>query len=268
MGQISWNQYKHVVILTGAGISAPSGIQTFRDAGGLWENHAIEEVATPEAFENNPHLVWQFYSLRRQNAGSAVPNSAHIALDQFAKDYDGHLTLVTQNVDGLHQRARKAGHLDPICMHGSLEQSRCTACGHVWWDDMVWVSNKAPYSSGMLSPDLKSSPDSLTQYQIQLDSQRLPLSPCCQSLLRPHIVWFGEEPLAMGRILREVEACDLFISIGTSGVVYPAAAFIQIAQNHGAYTMIFNLEEISHQAHVDEFIQGSADQTIPEFFKI
>ena len=264
----SWSNYKKVVILTGAGISAGSGIKTFRDAGGLWENHRIDEVATPEAFERNPELVWRFYSLRRQNAGVAKPNAAHLVLDEFASCFEGEITLVTQNVDGLHSRAEKKGFLDPLCMHGTLEKSRCTYCQHVWLDDMIWLSEEIPRSSGILTESQKASPESLTQYDIQTNADGLPLSPCCGELLRPHIVWFGEEPFYMERILPELERCDLFLSIGTSGVVYPAAAFLGIAKSHQATTGVFNLEALSERENIDFFIQGAAEVTLPKFFKL
>lgn len=264
----NWAHYKKVVILTGAGISAGSGIKTFRDAGGLWENYRIEEVATPEAFMRNPELVWRFYSLRRQNAGIAKPNRAHFALDEFASRFEGEVTLITQNVDSLHQRAQQKGFLDPLCIHGTLEQSRCTFCDHVWLDDMIWLSEEFPRSSNILSETQKASPDSLSQYAIQTNPEGLPLSPCCGELLRPHIVWFGEEPLFMNRIFNELEKCDLFLSIGTSGVVYPAAAFLGIAKSHQAMTGVLNLEALDERENIDFFIQGAAEDTLPEFFKL
>jgi NAD-dependent deacetylase len=265
---IDWSKYKKVVILTGAGISAASGIKTFRDSDGLWENHAIEEVATPEAFQRDPFLVWKFYSMRRRNAAEAKPNAAHLALDQFAKAFKGELTLITQNVDSLHQRANHNGLLHPICMHGSLELSRCTHCQHIWLDDTVWVGDLSAYSSGILTPEQRSHPDSLSHYKVTVDLMRLPLSPCCQKLLRPHIVWFGEEPLYMDRILGEISNCDLFISIGTSGVVYPAAGFIHMAKARGADTVLFNKEKIKHYENIDLFIEGPAEITIPEYFRL
>jgi NAD-dependent deacetylase len=264
--QIDWHKYKKIVLLSGAGISAGSGIKTFRDSNGLWEEHRIEDVATPEAFENNPHLVWSFYSLRRHNAGEAKPNQAHLALDEFAKRYHGEITLITQNVDSLHQRAARRGHLDPICMHGSLEKSRCTHCQHIWLDDRVWISQRSPYSAGILSDQEKASPECLERYQVSCDDSGLPLSPCCQALLRPHIVWFGEEPLYLPRIFKALSECDLFASIGTSGVVYPAAGFLRMAKSHGATTLVFNTEEIDQSELIDYFIQGPAEKTIPQYF--
>ncbi len=262
-----WKSYQRVVVLTGAGISQASGLRTFRDANGLWENHRIEDVATPEAFARDPQLVWRFYSLRRLAAGEAKPNPAHRALDRFAASFSGDLTLVTQNVDGLHARARAEGHLDALCMHGTLEQSRCTHCGHVWWDDAAWVGPGGIQSANLLSTEQLASPEALAQYSVQL-RDGLPLSPCCNELLRPHIVWFGEEPFGMARILRSVEDCDLFVSIGTSGVVYPAAAFLEIAKEAGATTVVLNVEAIPQQRHVDHFIQGAAEVSVPAFFNL
>jgi len=264
----SWSNYHKVVILTGAGISAASGIKTFRDSGGLWENHRIEDVATPEAFHTDPAHVWRFYSLRRKNAGLSKPNKAHFVLDEFASVFKGEVIHITQNVDGLHTRAQKTGFLDPICMHGTLEQSRCTHCQHIWFDDTIWLGEEFPQSSGMLTDSQKASPESLTQYEIHTNNDGLPLSPCCGELLRPHIVWFGEEPLFMTRILQELEKCDLFLSIGTSGMVYPAAAFLGIAKSNNATTGVLNLESLSDRHNIDFFIQGEAEQTLPKFFKL
>lgn len=255
-------------MLTGAGISAESGIKTFRDADGLWENHRIEEVATPEAFQRDPRLVWRFYSMRRSAAAQAVPNRAHLALDEFAARYTGRMTLVTQNVDTLHERSRHQGHLDPLCMHGSLDKSRCTGCGTVYLDDVSWIQehNCIPTVTGLLSAEQKASPESLSQYAIT-KSDDMPLSPCCGELLRPHIVWFGEMPLYMERIYGELESCDLFVSIGTSGVVYPAAAFIEVAKDNGALTVCLNLETIPQTASIDRFVCGKASIVVPEFFR-
>ena len=261
--------YRHIVVLTGAGISAESGIKTFRDAGGLWENHRIEDVATPAAFARDPHLVWRFYSMRRQAAAQAKPNLAHLALDAYAAHHQGQLTLVTQNVDTLHERARSIGQLDPLCMHGSLEKSRCSDCGMVYLDDMAWLPENEEtkaYSTELLSKSDKSAEHSITQFTLKF-ADGLPLSPCCGTLLRPHIVWFGEMPLYMDRIWHELADCDLFISIGTSGVVYPAAGFIEVAKEHGAETICVNLEPLPQSAKIDHFIQGSAGTIVPQLFK-
>lgn len=268
MNPVALSEHKRIVIMTGAGISAESGLRTFRDADGLWENHRVEDVATPEAFERDPVLVWRFYSLRRWDAGRARPNPAHLALDRFAQKFPGQVTLVTQNVDTLHERARGSGHLDPLCMHGSLEKSRCCACGQVYLDDQAWLLDSGPKSSQLLRLEQKASPEALFQYEVERTAEGLPLSPCCGQLLRPHIVWFGEMPLLMERIQTEVERCDLFVSIGTSGLVYPAAAFIEIAKAHGARTVCLNLEMIPQSGLIDEFVKGPASQIVPRFFEI
>lgn len=260
-----WKRFRNVVVLTGAGISAESGIKTFRDGGGLWENHRVEDVATPEAFARDPQLVWRFYSLRREAAAEAKPNAAHMALDEFARNFDGNSTLITQNVDTLHERALLSGSADPLCMHGSLEKSRCTACDVVYLDDVAWLSSGA--SVALLTTAQRASPDALSQYAIKL-RDGMPLSPCCQALLRPHIVWFGEMPLLMERILGALSNCDLFVSIGTSGAVYPAAGFIQIAKQHGAHTVCLNLEPIPQSATIDQFVQGTACQLVPVYFNV
>lgn len=262
--------FQNIVCLTGAGISAESGLATFRDHNGLWENHRVEDVATPAAFQRDPHLVWRFYSLRRALAAKAKPNAAHVALDSFAAKFAGSLTLVTQNVDGLHQRAVNKGHLEPLCMHGTLAQSSCSGCGAVYWDDKSWINedNSKPFSAGLLRSEELASPEALSHYTVRTNETGLPLTPCCQTLLRPHIVWFGEMPLYMDRISREISRCDLFVSIGTSGQVYPAAGFLEMAKRQGATTVCLNLEPLPHSHMVDHFIQGPASSTVPELFQI
>ncbi len=257
--------YKRIVILTGAGISAESGIQTFRDSGGLWENYPVEEVATPDAFHRDPHKVWRFYSHRRHQAGLATPNRAHEALVDFAQKINPHLFLITQNVDYLHQRAG-GDILSPHCMHGSLHQSRCTACQKVHLDDIVYYDESGrfnPKHSGLFST---LPTNALTVENLKI-SEELPLSPCCHELLRPHIVWFGEVPFHLEEIFRRLEHCELFISIGTSGQVYPAAGFLQTAKSHGARTVLINQEAHHHNPYVDQFLEGKAGEVVPKFFK-
>ena len=262
-------QFKKIVVLTGAGISADSGISTFRDSNGLWENHRIEDVATPEAFVKDPHLVWKFYSMRRINAAAAQPNAAHEALVSFSGRHPGKLTLVTQNVDGLHDRADE-NHLAPLLtMHGSLNQSRCSLCGNVYFDDYAYFDlggNYAPQETGICTLSEKSGTEYLHQYRLSY-KEFLPLSPCCQKLMRPHIVWFGEVPLHMERIEKELSECELFVSIGTSGQVYPAAGFLQFAKSRGAKTVILNKEGIPHSRYLDVEILGNAKDIEPELFK-
>ncbi len=261
--------FKNIVILTGAGISADSGINTFRDSGGLWENHRMEDVATPEAFMRDPQLVWRFYSMRRLQAASAYPNRAHEALARFASSQsDKKISLITQNVDDLHHRADPSQSLDPICMHGSLNQSRCTNCGNIYFDDYAYFDlsgNYAPQGTILCDPGQKASTEYLHHYKLEYRNF-LPLSPCCKAAMRPHIVWFGEIPFGMDKISGLLTRADLFISIGTSGSVYPAASFLQMAKRSGARTVCINKETIPQNEWIDLFIQGRAIETVPNFF--
>lgn len=224
--------YRNVVILTGAGISAESGIQTFRAQDGLWEDHRIEDVATPEGFERNPELVQDFYNQRRRKLQSATiePNGAHIALGRLEKELDGKVTVITQNIDNLHERG---GSEHVIHMHGELLKARCAVTNQV-------IEQKDDLVSGDLCH-------------------------CCQipSQLRPHIVWFGEMPLRMGEIYEALEQADLFISIGTSGVVYPAAGFVHDAKMHGAHTIEINLEPSAVETEFAEKRYGKASVEVP-----
>lgn len=224
--------YRNVVILTGAGISAESGIQTFRAQDGLWEDHRIEDVATPEGFERNPDLVQDFYNQRRRKLQSAViePNAAHIALGRLEKELEGNVTVITQNIDNLHERG---GSEHVIHMHGELLKARCEMTNQV-------VEQKEDLLTGHLCH-------------------------CCQipSQLRPHIVWFGEMPLRMGEIYSALEEADLFISIGTSGVVYPAAGFVHDAKMHGAHTIEINLEPSAVETEFAEKRYGKASVEVP-----
>lgn len=259
-----------LVILTGAGISAESGISTFRDANGLWEQHKIEEVATPEAFYKNPKLVWKFYSLRRKQASEVEPNRAHLSLAEFAKENEHQIEmhLITQNVDVLHQRADTFHRLDPICMHGSLHQSRCSHCESVYFDDHSYISEKneaKPIEGNLCNSIQKASEHYLHQYRINYNNDGLPLSPCCQKLVRPHIVWFGEVPFYMEKIERILQHAQTFVTIGTSGSVYPAAGFLQYAKSNGARSFCINKEPIPQAQWIDEFIQGTAVDKVPDF---
>lgn len=259
---------KKITILTGAGISAESGINTFRDSNGLWEKHRMEDVATPEAFAKDPFLVWRFYSMRRLQAAEAKPNKAHLELVEMAKNSEFKITLITQNVDDLHQRADPEENLSPICMHGSLNQSRCTHCETVYFDDHAYfdkVGNYAPQGTILCSEGEKSSMQYLHHYKLEYKNF-LPLSPCCKAPVRPHIVWFGEVPLHMERIVKVISNCDLFVSIGTSGLVYPAAGFLQTAKMSGAQTVCINKESIPQAQWIDEIILGNATEKVPEFF--
>ena len=266
---LNLDAFKSIVILTGAGISAESGLNTFRNSNGLWEQHRMEDVATPEAFIKDPQLVWRFYSMRRLQAAAAEPNLAHKALVNFAETRKHNVSLITQNVDVLHHRADQRDYLPPICMHGSLNQSRCTHCGVVYFDDYAYFNLKgdyAPQSTILCNASEKASIDYLHHYKLDYKNF-LPLSPCCKAEIRPHIVWFGEIPLQMSKIEKLLHEADLFVSIGTSGSVYPAAGFLQTAKSHGARTVCINIEEIPQSKWIDEFIQGPASVKVPEFFK-
>lgn len=224
-----------IVILTGAGISRESGLSTFRDAGGIWATVKVEEVATPVAFARDPARVHAFYNMRRRNllANPAVaPNAAHLALAELERAWPGKFLLVTQNVDNLHERA---GSQRLVHMHGEHLRARCTSCArvHDWRDDLAVET----------------------------------LSPCCgrAGSLRPHVVWFGETPFELDRIFAALADCDLFVSIGTSGTVYPAAGFVAEARAAGAHAVELNLEP-SHGANsFHETIHGPATEVVPAF---
>ena len=222
-----------VVVLTGAGISADSGLATFRDAGGLWEGQRVEDVATPEAWARDPALVWRFYQLRRAALATVVPNAAHHALVDFERHCDRNdipFLLVTQNVDDLHERA---GSRHLLHMHGELAQFRCERCHHRLRD--------------------------LTS----LDPERsLPCPASAHPRLRPDIVWFGEMPYHMDEIERALEHCTHFLAIGTSGAVYPAAGFLESARQNGAWTCVQALERPENYRGGDEFVLGKASEVL------
>lgn len=230
---------RNLVVLTGAGISAESGVPTFRASDGLWEGHRIEEVATPEGFAANPALVQDFYNRRRRHLARVQPNAAHRALAELAARWEGGFLLVTQNVDDLHDRAHAeigpASGFELIHMHGELLKARCTRSGTVsdWPDDMA-VDEASPHHP--------------------------------EGRMRPHIVWFGELPLEMERIEAALDRCDLFVSIGTSGAVYPAAGFVQQARWAGARTVEINLEPTQGRALFGEGCYGPATEVVPAFF--
>ena len=225
---------KSVVVLTGAGISAESGIRTFRAADGLWEEHAIEDVATPEGFARNPSLVYQFYNERRRKllTNEVSPNNAHLALARFEQKFPGDFLLVTQNIDNLHERA---GSRNLIHMHGELMKMRCMNTNLVF--------------------------DIAQDFNFDTECR------CCRSRgnLRPHVVWFGEMPFAMQEIIDALERCDLFIAIGTSGNVYPASGFYQLAKQHNAFTVELNLENTG--SWFDEHLLGRASAVVPQYLE-
>ncbi|MHA6265119.1 NAD-dependent deacylase [Arenibacterium sp. CAU 1754] len=218
-----------IVILTGAGVSAESGMGTFRDEGGLWSQHRIEDVATPEGFARNPALVQAFYNTRRVAAARAEPNAAHVALARLQAEYPGDVVIVTQNVDSLHEAG---GTRDVIHMHGTLAGALCAGCGHRW---------PAP-----------------EEMQV-----KEPCPACRQPLARPDVVWFGEMPYHMDRIYQHLASADVFAAIGTSGQVYPAASFVQEAASAGAHTVELNLDPSAMVSEFDETRTGPATRVVP-----
>ncbi|HEX8064499.1 MAG TPA: NAD-dependent deacylase [Allosphingosinicella sp.] len=225
-------EVRNIVVLTGAGISAESGLATFRGPDGLWEGHRVEDVATPQAFRRDPALVQAFYDARRERLASVEPNAAHRALARLDSEWPGELLIVTQNVDDLHERA---GARRLLHMHGELKSAWCLACDA----RMAWA---AALSSG-------------------------PPCPACGEAgrLRPDIVWFGEMPYEMERIDRALLDADLFVSIGTSGAVYPAAGFVQTARYAGARTLEINLEPSLGSVYFEEARTGPAGLLVPEW---
>jgi NAD-dependent deacetylase len=229
------NEIRNIVVLTGAGISAESGLRTFRAEDGLWEDHRVEDVATPEAFRRDPDLVQRFYDERRANILAAQPNAAHRALArldwEWPKDAGAELLIVTQNIDDLHERAGAARVLH---MHGEGLSAWCTACDvrHRW------------------TGTLRDKP---------------PCPACGERALRPDIVWFGEMPYRMDEIFAALSRADLFVSIGTSGAVYPAAGFVQQAKSCGARALELNLERSQGSTWFDETRLGPASELVPEW---
>jgi len=225
----SMDGLRNLVVLTGAGISAESGLRTFRAADGLWEDHRVEDVATPQAFRRDPDLVQRFYDERREGILAAAPNPAHRALARLDAEWDGELLIVTQNIDDLHERA---GAKRVLHMHGEGLAAWCTACDarHRW--------------TGTLRDG--------------------PACPACgAAALRPDIVWFGEMPYRMDEIFAALARADLFVSIGTSGAVYPAAGFVEQARSAGARTLELNLERSQGSHWFDESRLGPASEQVP-----
>lgn len=220
---------RNIMILTGAGISAESGIDTFRDAGGLWEQHRVEDVATPEAFARDPELVLRFYDMRRAAIQTKAPNAAHHALARLDEHWPGDLLIVTQNVDDLHERA---GASRVLHMHGQHLNAWCTACDERsrWTDTLL---------------------------------DRPPCPACGEAALRPDVVWFGEMPYRMDDIYAALREADLFVSIGTSGAVYPAAGLVREARELGARTLELNLERSQGSLWFEETRLGPATELVP-----
>jgi NAD-dependent deacetylase len=224
---------ENIVVLTGAGISAESGLATFRGPDGLWEGHRVEDVCTPQALARAPALVHAFYDARRTKLGEVEPNAAHHALARLDAEWPGELLIVTQNVDDLHERA---GAKRLLHMHGELKSALCAACGerHPWEGPMSPVDFVAPTCPS-----------------------------CGASALRPDIVFFGEMPYHMDRIEAALARADLFVSIGTSGAVYPAAGFVQTARHCGAWALELNLEPSAGSYMFSESRMGPAGELVP-----
>ncbi len=224
--------YRDIVILTGAGLSAESGLATFRDKDGIWARYDYREVATPQGFARNPKLVHEFYNMRRREHAKVRPNAAHHALARLEREHAGRVTIVTQNIDALHEAA---GSQRLIHMHGELLRALCSHCGatHAWTGDL----------------------DLYTQ------------CPRCGSDagMRPDVVWFGEMPYRMDEIARLLDGADLFISIGTSGNVYPAAGFVAEAREAGAHTVELNLEPSEGASYFAEALHGRASEIVPAY---
>lgn len=223
------NRTPRIVVLTGAGISAESGVPTFRDSDGLWEGHRVEDVATPQGFERDPDLVHHFYDQRRSALAGVHPNPAHQALARLEEAIGDDLLVVTQNIDDLHERA---GSSRVVHMHGELLSAACLVC------------------------------EARTRWEHDL-LDRPPCPACGATQLRPDVVWFGEMPHEMDRIFEALERCELFVSVGTSGAVYPAAGFVQAARRYGARTLELNLQPSEGSAFFDESRRGPAGTLVP-----
>ena len=235
MSKISISADDRVFVLTGAGISAESGLPTFRASDGLWAGHRIEDVCTPEAWEENPALVWAFYSQRRAQGALAQPNPAHVALAELERKLGDRFFLCTQNVDDLHERA---GSVRLVHMHGELGKSRCGAkCGEEPIADFTVYENLSAVGRCQ-----------------------------CGAQLRPHIVFFGEIPLEMGRIQAEIAKATLMLVVGTSGSVYPAASFVQWARKAGAQTIYVGPEAPLNASAFTQVVEGKAGEVLPYLF--
>lgn len=227
-------QQDRLFVLTGAGVSAESGLATFRGSGGLWNGYRVDQVATPEAWQADPELVWRFYSMRRRDALAAQPNAAHLALAKLEQRLGDRFYLCTQNVDDLHERAgsRRVHH-----MHGSLFQSRCVQCELPFGDQELYET-----------------------------ADKLPACEKCGAPVRPHIVWFGEIPLDMDGIYRELDRATHLLVVGTSGSVYPAAGFVHIANQRGIHAVYVGPEEPLNSGAFDDILLGPATVVLPRLF--
>jgi NAD-dependent deacetylase len=225
-------RFERIVVLTGAGLSAESGVPTFRDKAGIWAKYDYRDVATPEGFARNPARVHEFYNMRRRAHAAIVPNTAHAALARLEREHPGDVWIVTQNVDALHEGA---GSRNLIHMHGELFRALCNGCGaRMPWSDDLSLATVCP-------------------------------SCAATGHMRPDVVWFGEMPYHMPRIVELLDAADLFISIGTSGNVYPAAGFVAEARAAGAHTVELNLEPSEGRSFFAEAVHGPATHVVPAY---
>ena len=224
--------YRKIAVLTGAGISAESGLATFRSSNGLWNNHKVEDVASIEGFERNPALVHDFYNDLKFEIQKAKPNAAHLAVTRLQREYPAEVNVITQNVDTLHE---KAGCKNVYHIHGQINQAICLNCGHILetWGD-VDTETVCPHCN-------------------------------IAGMMKPNIVFFGENLLCMDKVDTILRTCDLFVSVGTSGVVYPAAGFVQIAKYYGADTIEFTLDMTANNYLFDRHIYGKAGETLPPY---
>jgi NAD-dependent deacetylase len=226
-------------VLTGAGVSAESGLPTFRGVNGLWRGYRVEDVATPGAFAADPEMVWQFYAERRQRHGTVQPNPAHVALADLERTLGDRFFLCTQNVDSLHEQA---GSRRVVHMHGRLMQSRCSRS----------LCRTLPF-------------DDRNLYRTRAD---IPNCQDCGAMLRPHICWFGEVPFQMELILQQLDAATVLLTVGTSGVVEPAASFVRMARGDHARTIYVGPEEPSNSEYFDEVLLGKAGEVLPSFVNV
>jgi len=225
-------------VLTGAGVSAESGLPTFRGADGLWRGYRVQDVATPAAFRANPEMVWQFYSERRKRHSTVTANPAHFALAQIEAALGERFFLCTQNVDSLHEQA---GSQRIVHMHGRLMQTRCSREG----------CRTKPFDDERL----------------YLQRAEIPNCPACGAILRPHVCWFGEVPFSMDRIFAELRICTVLLTVGTSGVVEPAASFVRMARLNRARSIYVGPEAPANRSFFDEVVQGRAGEVLPKLVK-
>jgi len=226
------DKYQKILFLTGAGISAESGLATFRSENGLWNHHRVEDVATIEAYYRNPDYVHDFYNTMKPELWNAKPNPAHLAITKLQNEYPAEINIITQNVDTLHEKAKSR---NIYHIHGQINQAVCLNCGKVletWGDVTSETVCEGCHIMGMM---------------------------------KPNIVFFGENLLCMDKVEELLRTSDLFISVGTSGVVFPAASFVQTAKYYGADTVEFNLEATSNNFYFDKHIMGKAGETLPQF---